>query len=42
MKRTVDGVVTFLVSLLAIPSVMNKPMHDIENREITVEDMRGV
>ena len=41
MKKIVDGVVWFFGSLLAIPSVMSQPMHDLTGREATVEDFRG-
>jgi hypothetical protein len=42
MKKIVDRIIWFFGSLLAIPSVMNQPMHDIGDREVTIEDMRGI
>jgi hypothetical protein len=37
MKKILDRIILFFGSLLAIPSVMNRPMHDIEDREVTVD-----
>jgi hypothetical protein len=41
LKKLFDGVVEFFGSLLGVPSVLKRPIHDFTGRAPTIDELRG-
>lgn len=41
MRRLWDGFVEFFGSLIGVPSVLKRPLHDFTDRSPTIDELRG-